>query len=148
MISNKILKKQPFPDLEELTHFEKEYIKDLDNPAAVVNYSIEKTFRTLPKTDINLSRILRQRRHYQGGALNNFQRYQEKILAFGILYLNLVNNKNNYKEIINSDFSEIFGFRYKSFLDNYQSKDGLDPQKWFPLLNHKKIDPKRLQEKG
>ena len=81
-------------------------------------------------------------------ALNNFQRYQEKILSFGILYLNLVNNKNNYKEIINSDFSEIFGFRYKLFLDNYQSIEGLDPQKWFPLLNHKKTDNQRLQEKG
>ncbi len=50
--------------------------------------------------------------------------------------------------IINSDFSEIFGFRYKLFLDNYQSIEGLDPQKWFPLLNHKKTDNQRLQEKG
>ena len=148
LISNKILKKQPFFDLEEITHFEKEYIKNLDNPVQIHEYAIGKTFRTLPKTDINFSRILRQKRYHQGGALDNFQRYQEKILAFGILYLNLINYKNNYKEIINSDFSEIFGFRYKLFLDNYQSKEGFDPQKWFPLLNYKKTDNQRLQEKG
>ena len=72
---------------------------------------------------------------------------EEKILSFGVLYLNIINNEIDYREIIKSDFSEIFGFKYNLFLENYQSLEGINPQKWFPLLSQNKTFP-LLREKG
>ena len=146
LISNKILKKQPFFDLDELTYFEKKYLES-DTVAQFYQRTTAKHLRTLQNRDINLSRIVRQNRHYRAWGLDNFRKYQEKILSFGVLYLNILNNEINYKEIIKSDFTEIFGFKYNLFLDNYQSLEGFDPQKWFPLLSQNKTFP-LLREKG
>ena len=146
MISNKILKKQPFPDLEVLTDFEKKYLES-DTEAQTYQRTTAKHLRTLQNRDINLSRIVRQNRHYRAWGLDNFRKYQEKIFAFGVLYLNIINNEIDYKEIIKSDFSEIFGFKYNLFLDDYQSLEGFNPQKWFPLLSQNKTFP-LLREKG
>ena len=146
MISNKILKKQPFPDLEVLIDFEKKYLES-DTGAQTYQRTTAKHLRTLQNRDINLSRIVRQNRHYRAWGLDNFRKYQEKIFAFGVLYLNIINNEIDYKEIINSDFSEVFGFKYNLFLDNYQTLEGFDPQTWFPLLSQNKNFPP-LREKG
>ena len=146
MISNKILKKQPFPDLEVLTDFEKKYLES-DTEAQTYQRTTAKHLRTLQNRDINLSRIVRQNRHYRAWGLDNFRKYQEKIFAFGVLYLNIINNEIDYKEIINSDFSEVFGFKYNLFLDNYQTLEGFDSQTWFPLLSQNTNFPP-LREKG
>ena len=146
LISNKILKKQPFFDLDELTYFEKKYLES-DTQAQFYQRTTAKHLRTLQNRDINLSRIVRQNRHYRAWGLDNFRKYQEKILSFGVLYLNIINNEIDYKEIIKSDFSEIFGFKYNLFLDDYQSLEGFNPQKWFPLLSQNKTFP-LLREKG
>ena len=135
MISNKLLKKQPHPDLDEIRRITP--LSDTGRIRRVLNH------------DVNFENLLRKNLHgeFYDNLEDNIRAYQEKIFAFGVLYLNIINNEIDYKEIINSDFSEVFGFKYNLFLDNYQTQEGFDPQTWLPLLSLNK-NLRQSREKG
>ncbi len=128
VISNRLLKKQPFPDLEEMIsgNSEESNFKvniDQKNIKNVRNI----TFKTLERASKYTSDI-------SSYEIEHIRQYQEKILAFRNLYKCMTSGKTFPFAVSIPDSPEIFGFDTKIFFQNYTRIQGIHPGVWFSNL--------------
>ena len=120
LISNKLLKKQPHPDLDEIRR-----ITPLSDTGRI---------RRVHNHDVNFENLLRKNLHgeFYDNLEDNIRAYQEKIFAFFSLYECIT--KSNTKLSANNDNSDLIDLSYRLFLKNYKRIQGLEPKRWFPVL--------------
>ena len=130
VISNRLLKKQPFPDLEEMILGNSE---DSDFNANIHQKNLKKIrnidFKTLQRASERASRYSSYTGSYE---ISHIRQYQEKILAFMNLYKCITSGKTYPFSLSFPDTPEIFGFDTKIFFQNYERIQGLHPGVWFP----------------
>ena len=119
LISNKLLKKQPIPDLDE--------IRKIILASGIGN------IRRASNQDITFERLVSHRRWQDTYNIeDNFRMYQEKIYAFFSLYKFIAKNTKNLRS--SSTDTDFLGLNHKLFLKNYKKIKGFEPQTWFPVL--------------
>ena len=119
LISNKLLKKQPMPDLDE--------IRKIILASGIGN------IRRASNQDITFERLVSHRRWQDTYNIeDNFRMYQEKIYAFFSLYKFIAKNTKNLRS--SSTDTDFLGLNHKLFLKNYKKIKGFEPQTWFPVL--------------
>ena len=120
LISNKLLKKQPHPDLDEIRRITP--LSDTGRIRRVYNH------------DVNFENLLRKNLHgeFYDNLEDNIRAYQEKIFAFFSLYECIT--KSNTKLSATNDNSDLIDLSYRLFLKNYKRIQGLEPKRWFPVL--------------
>ena len=119
LISNKLLKKQPIPDLDEIRKII--LASDIGN------------IRRVSNQDVTFERLVSHRRWQDTYNIeDNFRMYQEKIYAFFSLYKSIAKNTKNLRP--SSTDIDFLGLSHKLFLKNYKKIKGLEPQTWFPVL--------------
>jgi len=114
VISNKLLKKQPLPDLEEMLVY---------NKSSQSNINDIRLPRRLPNSQTNFSKLTRFLSYEKYYAEDLLRQYQEKVFSFGCLYLGITKSSK-------------MGFKYKLYLENYQEIKGTDTSSWFPVLHN------------
>ena len=125
VISNRLLKKQPFPDLEEMILGNSE---DSDFNA---NFH-QKNFKKFRNIDFKtLQRASRYSDYSASHEIAHIRQYQEKILAFMNLYKCITSGKTYPFALSSPTAREIFGFDTKIFFQNYERIRGLHPSVWF-----------------
>ena len=120
LISNKLLKKQPHPDLDEIRR-----ITPLSDTGRI---------RRVHNHDVNFENLLRKNLHgeFYDNLEDNIRAYQEKIFAFFSLYECIT--KSNTGLSATNDNSDLIDLSYRLFLKNYKRIQGLEPKRWFPVL--------------
>ena len=119
LISNKLLKKQPMPDLDEIRK--------------IISVTEVGNIRRASTQDITFERLVSHNRwHGTYNIEDNFRMYQEKIFAFFSLYQLIAKNTKNLRS--SSTDIDLLGLSHKLFLKNYKKIKGFDPQTWFPVL--------------
>ena len=120
LISNKLLKKQPHPDLDEIRRITP--LSDTGRIRRVLNH------------DVNFENLLRKNLHgeFYDNLEDNIRAYQEKIFAFLSLYECIT--KSNTRLSATNDNSDLIDLSYRLFLKNYKRIQGLEPKRWFPAL--------------
>ena len=118
LISNKLLKKQPTPDLDEIR-------KIIVAPSTG-------NIRRVTNQDTTFARLVSHGKWQNYNIEDNFRLYQEKIFAFFSLYKFISKNTKNLK--LSSTDIDLFGLSHKLFLENYKKIRGFEPQTWFPVL--------------
>ena len=120
LISNKLLKKQPHPDLDEIRRITP--LSDTGRIRRVYNH------------DVNFENLLRKNLHgeFYDNLEDNIRAYQEKIFAFFSLYECIT--KSNTRLSATNDNSDLIDLSYRLFLKNYKRIQGLEPKRWFPVL--------------
>ena len=120
LISNKLLKKQPHPDLDEIRK-----ITPLSDTGRI---------RRVHNHDVNFENLLRKNLHgeFYDNLEDNIRAYQEKIFAFFSLYECIT--KSNTRLSATNDNSDLIDLSYRLFLKNYKRIQGLEPKRWFPVL--------------
>ena len=128
VISNRLLKKQPFPDLEEMILGDSEesnFKVNIHQNNIKNNQNI--TFRTL----VRASKYTNDITPFE---IEHIRQYQEKILAFRNLYKCITSGKTFPFALSIPDTPEIFGFDTKIFFQNYTRIQGVHPGVWFSNL--------------
>ena len=119
LISNKLLKKQPIPDLDEIRK--------------IISVTEVGNIRRASNQDVTFERLVSHRRWQDTYNIeDNFRMYQEKIYAFFSLYKSIAKNTKNLRP--SSTDIDFLGLSHKLFLKNYKKIKGLEPQTWFPVL--------------
>lgn len=120
LISNKLLKKQPHPDLDEIRK-----ITPLSDTGRI---------RRVKNHDVNFENLFRKNLYgeFYDNLEDNIRAYQEKIFAFFSLYECIT--KSNTKLSATNDNSDLIDLSYRLFLKNYKRIQGLEPKRWFPVL--------------
>ena len=121
LISNKLLKKQPNPDLDEIRK--------------IIPLSDSGRIRRVKNQDVTFGNLLRKNLEddfFYNNVEDNCRAYQEKIFAFLSLYECITKCNNGLTAT--SDNPDLFDLNLRLFLRNYKRIQGLEPKRWFPEL--------------